>query len=273
MRRNGVRLDRLPKPIDGIDDFQWSLIVLIPTAYSSTARCRDVCGRARRNFWRVLVALALLGSCATVRAAPPDVTISYSPLLDTVCSFVRWYRIESAWKSELSSDIRRFRQMWAATGPKLLEAAERITGRPFTRRHITAHLTLCNLPSQSIVGISVNMRYALHSFTAHPVPLRYKVGVLYHEILHRYVDEYLPVHSPLLARYANEPSRVRKHLHLFALEKAVYLSLGMKSALAETIAVDNRLPDGSYARAWQIVNQGDDDYLAYVAELKAKGHR
>lgn len=217
---------------------------------------------------RILTLLGLLLCSSVAMAAPPMVTISYSPSIDTVCAFVRGYQIKKEWNEELARDVGSFIDLWVKVGPKLLSTTEKITGKPFTEKNVSAYLTLCDLPSQSIFGVSVNMRYALSSFTKNPVPMRYKIGVLYHEILHKYVDKYLPARSVLLAKYQNEPARVREHLHLLALQKAVYLELGMKDELAEVIDIDSQFPGGFYKRAWQIVNQDKDDYLKYVEELK-----
>ena len=218
---------------------------------------------------RTAALLLLLFLNSTAIAAPPKVTISYSPSLDTACALVRGYRIEAAWKDELSKDLEGFRDMWARIGPRLLSTTEDITGKNFTDGSVSAYLTLCDLPSQSLrVGIVINMRYALSSFTRHPVPLRYKIGALYHEILHRFVDAHMPAHSALLAQHHGEPARVREHLHLLALQKAVYLALGMRDELSELIDIDGQLPDGFYKRAWDIVNRDRDAYLDYVNELK-----
>ena len=79
----------------------------------------------------------------------------------------------------------------------------------------------------------------------------------------------MPAHSALLTQYRDEAPRVREHLHLLALQKAIHLTLGMKDELAELIDIDGQLPDSSYKRAWQIVNQDKDGYLKYLEELKS----
>jgi hypothetical protein len=132
---------------------------------------------------------------------------------------------------------------------------------------VTANLTLCDLPSQSIAGISVNMRYALRSFTPNPVPMRYKVDTLFHELLHDYIARHPVGRSPLLARHAAETACVRSHLHLLALQKAVLLELGQRDELRTVVATDSQLPSGCYRRAWALVNASDTEYSRYVAEL------
>ncbi len=218
---------------------------------------------------RTLILLGLLAISCPAFAAPPTVEISYRESLDTGCAFVRGYKINEKWKEELKQNLGRFNDVWAKVGPTLLHTTETITGKQFTQKKITAHLTLCDLPSQSMLGVAINMRYALASFTKNPVPMRYKVSVLYHEVLHKFVADHMPAKSALLSQYPSENPRVRGHLHLLALQKAVYLKLGMKAELSEVIAIDSQLPDGFYKRAWQIVNQNEDGYIKYVEELKA----
>jgi hypothetical protein len=219
---------------------------------------------------RIPVLFGFLFFSSAAIAAPPKVTISYSPSLDAACAFVRGNQIKKEWKEELSRKVRLFVDMWAKISPQLLSTTEKITGKFFVDKDISAHLTLCDFPSQSFLfGVSVNMRYTLSSFTERPVPMRYKIGVLYHEILHKFLDDHMPARSALLARHRDEDSRVREHLHLMALEKAVYLALGMKDELAELIDIDGQLPGDFYKRAWQIINQDKDDYLDYLEELKS----
>jgi len=97
--------------------------------------------------------------------------------------------------------------------------------------------------------------------------MRYKVDTLFHELLHNYLDAYPIRDSALLERYASEPARVRNHLHLLALEKAVLIELGESEALEDVIDIDSQLPNGYYKRAWEIVNSNNDEYLKYVAEF------
>jgi hypothetical protein len=202
-----------------------------------------------------------------VQAAQPSVTVAYSPALDSACSLVRGGTIKDEWKEELVSRKAEFEGLWVSVGPKLIEATESITGKPFPNKHFTARLTLCNLPSQSFVGISINMRYALRSFVSPPVPMRYKVDTLFHELLHHFLLGHPIANSALLAEHASEPDCTRNHLHLLALQKAVLLKLQETVALQEVIAIDGLLPGGCYKRAWAIVNATDTEYLRYVAEL------
>lgn len=215
-----------------------------------------------------LLALTLLFYVSAAKAAAPAVEISYSESADYICSVFRGSEIKEEWQADLKSRMPDFERQWQALGPKLLTEVEKITGKAFSQAQISAHLTLCDVPSDSFLGAVVNMRYALASFTATPVSLQYKVSVLFHEILHKFLDEHLPSESILLSEHQDENKRVLNHLHLLALEKAVYLQLGLTEELKEVITVDGQLPGGAYKRAWEIINQTDDEYLKYISELR-----
>lgn len=203
----------------------------------------------------------------SAQAAQPTVTITYNPNLDSACSLVLGGAIKDEWKEELASRKPEFESLWASVGPRLIETAEFITGKAFPSQHFTARLTLCNLPSQSFVGVSVNMRYALKNFVSPPVPMRYKVDTLFHELLHVFLSSHPVSNSALLAQHSSESECTRNHLHLLALQKAVLLKLGESEALQQVVAIDGQLPGGCYKKAWALVNATDTEYLRYVAEI------
>ena len=151
-----------------------------------------------------------------------------------------------------------------------MAATEAISGKQFPPQEVVAQLTLCNTPSESFAAtdrVSINMRYALKSFTPTPVPMRYKVDTLFHELLHVFLFKNPIENSSLLKENASEPERVRNHLHLLALQKAILLKLNEPDALKDVIAIDRKLPGGYYKRAWEIINASDSEYLKYVAEV------
>lgn len=219
-----------------------------------------------------VAALALLaGLClalpASTTAAPLEVRIGYGRTFDDACSLLRGYRIGPAWRTELKAELPELRRSWNAEGRPLLDRASRLVGRRLTGRR-DVRLTLCNMPSSSWLGTSVNMRHALNAFTPHPVPLRYKANIIAHELLHDLIVDRDLSSSPMLAAHARESARVRSHLHLFALMKAALLAQHRPAALRELRRIDAALPGGHYRRAWEIVEASPDAYLAYVAELR-----
>jgi hypothetical protein len=218
----------------------------------------------------VLLLAVLLGFGDSSQATLPRLKIEYSPSEDLTCSLPPGSPIKEEWKTELLSRQPEFVKYWQSEGPKLLAATEAISGRDFPSQEITARLTLCNAPSESFPGtdrVTINMRYALRSFTPEPVSMRYKVDTLFHELLHIFLSVHPIENSALLKEHATEDERVRDHLHLLALQKAILLKLDEPDALKEVIAVDSALPGGYYKRAWELVNATDKEYLKYVAEL------
>lgn len=216
----------------------------------------------------VVVLVASLAPCLAP-AASGIAPLAYDSAADEACARDQRTPIDSAWIAELQSRLPEAQALWSVLGPRMFDAASKAVGRTVAPPSVPIRLTLCAVPSQSnwIGGPLVNMRFALSSFSAEPVPLRVKIDTAFHESLHPFVQRFAPARSPLLLLHAEEPSCVRNHLHLLSLQKAVLLSLGQARELADLIQVDERLPSGCYKRAWAIVNETPETYLRYVREL------
>lgn len=223
--------------------------------------------RAAQNACLLIV---IWGSVCSSPAGLPRVRVKYDAAEDVTCSKLPGGSIKEEWKAELLAREPEFIRLWEAEGPRQVSATEAISGKDFPSQEVIARLTLCNAPSESFPEtdrVTINMRYALRTFTPEPVSMRYKVDTLFHELLHIFLSRHPIENSALLKEHAAEDERVRDHLHLLALQKAVLLKLNQPDALKEVIAVDSALPGGYYKRAWQIVNATDKEYLKYVAEL------
>ena len=210
------------------------------------------------------------GSVCSSLAGFPHVKLEYDAAEDKTCSKLPGGSIKEEWKAELLSRQPEFVRLWETEGPRLVAAAQAISGKEFPSQKIIVRLTLCNAPSESFPEtgrVTINMRFALRSFTPEPVSMRYKVDTLFHELLHIFLNRHPIKNSALLEEHAAEDERVRDHLHLLALQKAVLLKLNEPDALKDVITVDSVLPGGYYKRAWEIVNATDTEYLKYVAEL------
>ena len=214
-----------------------------------------------------LLSTLLLAAVAAVAAEPAPLTeFKFEPQSDDACRSTLRQPIKPEWSRELRDRLPELRSIWESLGPAMAKAVYELTKKPFSLPS-AVHLTLCDVPSNSFFGVSVNMRYALSSFTATPVPLRYKVDTAFHEALHEFVARETPRSSMLLAEQASESFCVRNHLHLLALQKAVLLSANDFKALEQVIAIDSQLPSGCNRRAWALVNASPSTYLQYVAEL------
>ncbi|OWW18060.1 hypothetical protein [Noviherbaspirillum denitrificans] len=215
----------------------------------------------------LLIALCLvLWLPARASASPSQIDLIYSESTDAQCAEQHNYQIRAEWAAELHARLPEFVSLWNSVAPPMLDAVTALTGKTVeTPRAV--RLTLCDTPSQSMVEPSVNMRFALRSFTPQAVPLRYKADTAFHEILHGFVHRHTPAGSALLRERKGESRCVRNHLHLLALQKAVLLSLGATQELAQVIAIDSQLPSACYKRAWELVNETEGTYKQYVSEL------
>lgn len=220
-------------------------------------------GAAAAAFW----CLFLTTSARTATAGALEVQVEHARAFDAACSLLRRYKVEAAWRADLEARLPAMRALWASEGRPILERAFELSGRRL-HGHRTVRATLCDLPSSSLLGTSVNMRHALPSFTQRPVPLRYKIAIIDHELLHELLEDVKLEDGGMLALHAAEPPRVRSHLHLFALLKAAMLDVGEGTALLEMQRIDAGLPEPAYGRAWQLVNRSPYEYLAYVEEIK-----
>lgn len=213
------------------------------------------------------LAIAMCLSPSLGAAVPARFEVVYAESPDRACAASRGHEIKDEWVKELSESLPDFRALWKARGAAMFDAVAALTRRPTGPFVVPVRLTLCDTPSQSFSGPSVNMRFALRSFTASPVPLRYKVDIAFHESLHGFVSRYAPPDSRLLASHSSESPCVLNHLHLLALQKAALLAIGDAAALRQVVSIDSQLPSGCYKRAWSLVNETDGTYQLYVAEL------
>lgn len=197
----------------------------------------------------------------------PAITIQYAATYDEVCSAKISYPIGHECKKELLARLPIWRKLWQEEGHLLLKTSIKIAGKPFREQNLKVALSLCTFSSISMPLI-INARYALRSFSETPISDAVLISTIFHEVLHNYLDWFVPRSTLLLVKHKEESKGVLSHLHLLALEKATYLHLGFENQLKEIIAKDQSLPNKDYQRAWEIINNGDD-YLSFIGELKS----
>jgi len=203
---------------------------------------------------------------AQASTSVPAINFSYAAEFDAACAQQTKYQINPAWVTELKSRLPELTSNWAKDGPALLSTSEAIVGKPFPEKQVWVSLSVCSLPSMADPML-INMRFSLKSFTATPLTEDVTIGIILHELLHRYLLGRIPANSPLLAKYKDEDETVKSHLHLLALQEGVYLKLGRADSLRRIIAKDRELPNKSYARAWDIIDIGGD-YESFLSELR-----
>lgn len=225
-----------------------------------------------KNLATILFALLILPNISNAIEIPssnieyPVVSIFYANMFDGVCTKKTGYVISPFWLNELNKNMPHFQILWDDEGTLLLKNTVKFIGRPFVQNNFQAALSLCSFPSMS-APLLINARYSLNHFTPQPIPDYVLIGTIYHEILHNYIDSFLPKNTPLLTQYKNETKGVKSHLHLFALEKAIYLQLKWEDKLETIIKKDKSLPNPDYKRAWEIINK-KENYYSFLNELK-----
>lgn len=172
--------------------------------------------------------------------------------------------------TEAKSEIKRLQSLWAIYERDLLGTTVSIVGKPFLRHEETVSGVVCPSLKGEAKPILVPIWPYLNSTTrVHPFDERLFVGLTHHELLHHYVDSILGSefpNTPMLQKYANEPPLVRRHLHVDAVQKSVFLQLGRPLEINAIIANDSASFGPEYKRAWEIVNHDGVD--AFIKELR-----
>jgi hypothetical protein len=220
----------------------------------------------------VMAALAVFLP-AQALAAAPRVVIDYTPVFDRGCSEAVKSPTPAGAPEEIASRLPEFRRAWDASGPRLLSTAQALTGKPLGFRETVAALHVCRGIASVSLPLAINMNWFLRAtggrYVEHPEMF---VDTLFHELLHNYVRHILgggeeaSRNSALLRKHAGEPLVTRNHLHLIALQSAVYTRLGRPDMVAAAKAADLTVGP-PYARAWELVEREGPD--AYLAELRS----
>jgi hypothetical protein len=105
------------------------------------------------------------------------------------------------------------------------------------------------------------------------------VGLVFHEVLHKVVDNnFVQERSSVLRALPTawlwgmqNPALLYAHLHTFALEQLAYTNLGLTAELAKVRRQDESFSP-EYRRAWEIVTTGQaGPYLLEEMRALAKG--
>jgi len=162
-----------------------------------------------------------------------------------------------------------FESVWLENGVRLLEATSDLLAKEWKRRELTCTLVVHPEQSSNSHPLILNVRkyYKMEEFT--PELKRQFIDTLYHELLHRMLDDYwqnnLEVGEfplPALESYKDEDIFVLAHLHLYAVQEAVFRKLKMDVEWEE---MKTWVGHKSYQRALQIV--AEEGYQYFVEDL------
>ena len=203
----------------------------------------------------------------------PQISFEYSSIFDNSCANLSKQPSEPEAIKELSVRTDEFRAAWSKDAPALFRATVKLTGAPFEFRETKAAFHLCDAFSSMSNPLMFNMRYFMRSLNGNQAgTMPQFVGLIYHETLHRYVNDilkHLPNETtPLLEKYKDESAPVRNHIHLFAIINLVYGKLGREKDMTEVKSYEQNVSRYKTIlnRAREIVEKEGAENL--VRELK-----
>lgn len=218
----------------------------------------------------------------------PSLKLEYSYALDTYCplqvtpeSLTSWQvtlipKIPRYRDQELLAKIGWFQSEWNKQGTPLLSAAVNAVGKSFPMKELSAALFLC--PRYPFMGtpLSFNVVSYLNlpakdipTLTGKPMPIFFFVSTAFHEILHKYINSILEKKPSMVLKKigTNLNSLYGAHLHLFALQKKVFMDLKLDNLLL-SIAKLEASHGPEYERAWKTVHENSAVYKSLLDELK-----
>ena len=220
---------------------------------------------------KITIASILLWGTTSLAVATPHLYFTYSGVFDFMCAKVQKQKINKIQQKEVRERLPEFQAIWDTDAEALLSTLVDATGKPFAHKEMRVTLTVCNFVSISnpfIVNIKSFLNNRPSGRRTWP-PIAF-VNLTFHEFIHTYVVENLDWrNSPLLKKYKNqgESNRVLSHLHLMALQKAVYLRLGRTDLIAAAETLYKDIIKGDYARSWKIIDE-IENYQSFVDEFK-----
>jgi hypothetical protein len=227
--------------------------------------------------FKTLVLLAMIPVAAS--ALSPKLFISPAPVFDMDCQRRTGFKVEQGWFTELQKEKGSFQAAWDSKAKSLNETSESLARRKFTRLEYSVALILCKWTPMGHPFI-VSARPFLSSSAAadpsikNPLSRTAFVAMTHHELLHSLLDNIETLEfsaaSAMFRKYEKEPFNVLVHLHLMALQKAVYEKLGESELLKQTDVL-YRFIGGEYLRVWEIIQvEGTDMFLRELQAYNSK---
>ena len=236
------------------------------------------------NKFLILLALPFLFPVAGWSEVP-SLKIEYSYALDIFCpekvdpenltqSQLKLIPKIPVYRIELLSKINWFQTQWNQQGTPLLSQTVALIGKSFPMKDIQAAVFLC--PRFPFMGtpLAFNVISYLDSAAkdieglgGKPIPVFFFVSTAFHEILHKYINSILEKNPSVILSNMKDTELYMAHLHLFALQKNVFESLGLAYLLPQIQQIE-ALHGPDYVRAWQAVHSDVQLYNSLIAELK-----
>jgi hypothetical protein len=229
----------------------------------------------------VLVTSFVCGVQVQAQTPIPRLFLEYSQGIDLFCrtrdDYPAWVnqvvRQLPTYQAEMFQRLPWFQQQWSGFAPQALGAMIKETGVPFQRREYSVALYLCPTTTSMGTPLQINVLYHLQSplkdipNLKQPHPPYLFLAMVFHELGHKYVEQVQPPpRSKLIqTKYRKEENMTKVHLHLFALQKRVWLKMGWGEQLP-FIQKRDAFFGAAYKRAWQIVDSDGEE--PFIQELR-----
>lgn len=195
-----------------------------------------------------------------------EIELKYSHLIDQDCE----KKISLKSLEVLNTELPKLQKIWDLEAPMFYKALYQITGKRFLKKKINGSVFICFQPSFSM-PLKLWIAPYLSSYKGIVRPHKYFVDLVFHEILHIFAVENLKgKNTALLRKYSKESQETKGHLHIMALQRAIYRRLGLHERLQELMTKDISFGE-NYARAWEIINDVED-FQPFVNELIGDPH-
>jgi hypothetical protein len=238
---------------------------------------------------RFLVIIILLSTSLAANAFP-KLYLESGELLDMMNDMQAdqkipgTWKVPGGWKKELKSRIPEFQSAWDKNAIALSDASERISGRKFSRTEYSVALVLGPyLPMARPFLMNMQSYLVSSSQPGKVLPIEAFVMLSHHELLHHLLDniegDEFSKFSTLIQKYkikdqngfaVDSNENVLGHIHLMALQRAVYEQLGRQDLLKEAANGYLNVIQGSYAEAWKIVDK--EGVKPFLDELQEFNH-
>jgi len=177
------------------------------------------------------------------------------------------------YRTELLSKLQWFQAQWDQQGSPLLIATVKVIGKPFPMQNLQAAIFLC--PRLPFMGtpLAFNVISYLTSSSrdipglGKPMPIFFFISTAFHEILHKYINNILEKNPSKILAKLNDSDLYEAHLHLYAVQKLVFESLGL-SQLIPGIGQIEASHGTDYLRAWKVIHEQPDMKESLLMELK-----
>lgn len=196
----------------------------------------------------------------------PEIAFIYDwrgHIIDSIgCLFFKktlgFNKIDAAQKEQFKENIfPSLLSSWNQQAPMLFGAVFSCFNCGFKQKNRTSIITLGNSWSYGSKSFLIlGLFYYLDS-----VPWKSSITkedafamLVFHELLHIWVDDNVGNKSALLTKYGNEHLHVREHIHLMAIQKMVYHKLNRPDMIQELDESYRKFSMAEYRRAWEIVN-------------------